>query len=221
MTSAATGMSRSTAFEENVGDFIGSCIGAVHDIIGGNARPAPSNAMIFPLFRRTARPDTISTLYGMIVAQARLPQLYRDYAVPDTVNGRFELIVLHLTLVLARLADLEGAGGLGQALFDRFCQDMDNNLREMGVGDLTVPKQMRRMGEAFYGRLRAYRAALAAGDDKALVEALEGNIYEAPNQQAPRLAGYVREAVRQLKALDEVVLAAGAIVFPEPASVRD
>jgi len=60
--------------------------------------------MIFPLFRRSARPDTISALYGMIVAQARLPCFYRDYAVADTVSGRFDMIVLHLALVLDRLA---------------------------------------------------------------------------------------------------------------------
>ena len=117
--------------------------------------------MIFPLFRREPRgPDTISTLYGMIVAQARLPCFYRDYAVADTVNGRFDLIVLHLALVLDRLAQDPALQSLGQGIFDRFCQDMDHNLREMGIGDLKVPKEMRRMGEAFYGRSQAYRAAL-------------------------------------------------------------
>src|SRR5512141_2125850 len=118
--------------------------------------------MIFPLFRRSARPGTISALYGAIVAQARLPGFYRDYAVPDTVDGRFELIVLHLVLVLDRLADDPALRVLGQGVFDRFCQDMDHNLREMGVGDLTVPKQMQRMGGAYYGRAQAYREALAA-----------------------------------------------------------
>ena len=178
--------------------------------------------MIFPLFRRPARPDTISTLYGMIVAQARLPQLYRDYAVPDTVNGRFDLIVLHLALVLDRLAGDDQLRALGQGVFDRFCQDMDNNLREMGVGDLAVPKEMRRLGEAFYGRAQAYRAALAADDDEALAETLARNIYGgALGPQAHRLAVYMREAVRQLKVLDEETLMAGAVVFPEPASVRD
>jgi len=101
--------------------------------------------MIFPLFRRT-RPDTISTLYGMIVAQARLPCFYREYTVADTVNGRFELLVLHLTMLLDRLAEDLELRELGQALFDRFCTDMDHNLREMGVGDLSVPKQMQRVG---------------------------------------------------------------------------
>ena len=99
--------------------------------------------MIFPHFRRGPRgPDTISTLYGMIVAQARLPCFYRDYAVADTVNGRFDLIVL-LALVLDRLAQDPAVQSLGQGIFDRFCEDMDHNLREMGVGDLKVPKQMR------------------------------------------------------------------------------
>ena len=121
--------------------------------------------MIFPLFRRPMRPDTISALYGTIVAQARMPCFYHDYAVADTVNGRFDLIVLHLALVLDRLAGEPALRDLGQGLFDRFCRDMDDNLREMGIGDLKVPKEMRRMGEAFYGRAQAYRAALAAADE--------------------------------------------------------
>ena len=108
--------------------------------------------MKFPLFRRRARSDTISTLYGTIVAQARLACFYREYGVPDTVNGRFDLLVLHLALVLDRLADEPQLQELGQALFDHFCTDMDQNLREMGVGDLSVPKHMQRIGEAFYGR---------------------------------------------------------------------
>src|ERR1700693_3199600 len=132
--------------------------------------------MIFPLFRREPRgPDTISTLYGMIVAQARLPCFYRDYAIADTVNGRFDLIVLHLALVLDRLAQDPAWQSLGQVVFDRFCQDMEHNLREMGICDLKVPKEMRRMGEAFYGRSQVYRAALAANDNGMLVKALARN----------------------------------------------
>jgi cytochrome b pre-mRNA-processing protein 3 len=153
------------------------------------------------------------------VAQARLPQLYRDYAVPDTVNGRFDLIILHLALVLDRLAAIGKVRGLGQGLFDRFWQDMDHNLREMGVGDLAVPKRMRRMGEAFYGRAQAYRVALAADDDNGLAAALRRNIYAgAPDAPAHRLAAYMREAVRQLQAQDQGAIAAGQLRFPEPAS---
>ena len=76
--------------------------------------------MKFPLFRRRAWSDTISSLYGTIVAQARLTCFYREYGVPDTVNGRFDLLVLHLVLVLDRLADEPQLRELGQALFDHF-----------------------------------------------------------------------------------------------------
>src|SRR5476649_2795804 len=138
----------------------------------------PASTMKFPLFRREPRgPDTISALYGMIVAQARLPCFYRDYAVADTVNGRFDLIVLHLALLLDRLAQDPALRDVGQGVFDRFCEDMDHNLREMGIGDLKVPKEMRRMGEAFYGRAQAYQAALAAPGEQALVDAITRNIY--------------------------------------------
>ena len=177
--------------------------------------------MIFPHFRREPRgPDTISALYGMIVAQARLPCFYRDYAVADTINGRFDLIVLHLALVLNRLAQDPAWRTLGQKLFDRFCKDMDHNLREMGVGDLTVPKEMRRMGEAFYGRTQAYQAALAVADDgRALVETVARNIYGGSPSgpaAAARLAAYIRVAVGDLKAQDPASLAAGELRLPDP-----
>jgi cytochrome b pre-mRNA-processing protein 3 len=96
------------------------------------------------------------------VAQARLPCFYREYGVPDTVNGRFDLLVLHLAIVLDRLAEGSELRAIGQALFDRFCEDMDDNLREIGIGDLSVPREMQRIGEAFYGRAQAYRSALAS-----------------------------------------------------------
>jgi cytochrome b pre-mRNA-processing protein 3 len=180
--------------------------------------------MIFPRFGRERRdPDTISALYGMIVAQARLPCLYRDYAVADTVNGRFDLIVLHLALVLDRLAPESGLKRLGQGLFDRFCQDMDDNLREIGVGDLKVPQEMRRIGEAFYGRARAYRAALATADEnQALDEAVARNIYggsPASPAAVGRMAHYIRAAARDLKEQDAASLAAGAVRFPDPAAI--
>ena len=183
--------------------------------------------MIWPLTSRNRRPDTISILYGMIVAQARLACFYRDYAVADTVNGRFDLIVLHLTLVLDRLSSEPALQGFGQGLFDRFCRDMDDNLREMGVGDLKVPKEMRRMGDAFYGRARAYRAAFAAGDSPAvtdaLAEALARNVYggttEAGKAAPRRLAAYMRRAVDDLRAQDAEKLAAGEMRFPDPSVI--
>jgi cytochrome b pre-mRNA-processing protein 3 len=180
--------------------------------------------MKFPLFRRSARPDTISALYGMIVAQARLPCFYRDYAVADTVNGRFDLIILHLALVLDRLAQDAKLRPLGQGVFDRFCQDMDHNLREMGIGDLKVPKEMQRVGEAFYGRSHAYQLALAAGDSAALVAAIVRNIYGgSPSVPgvAPRLAAYMRLAVGDLSSQGSAQLAAGELRLPDPAAIPE
>jgi cytochrome b pre-mRNA-processing protein 3 len=178
--------------------------------------------MIFTLFRRNSRQDTISTLYGTIVAQARLPCFYREYGVADTVNGRFDLLVLHLATILDRLAEDPELRDIGQALFDRFCQDMDHNLREMGVGDLSVPKEMQRIGEAFYGRAQAYRNALAVHGEEALVEALTRNIYGgtplAPAAPA-RLAAYIREAVRDVRAQQPAELVAGKLRMPDPKAI--
>jgi cytochrome b pre-mRNA-processing protein 3 len=175
--------------------------------------------MIFPLFRRSSRQDTISALYGTIVAQARLPCFYREYGVPDTVNGRFDLLVLHLAIVLDRLAEGSELRAMGQALFDRFCEDMDDNLREIGIGDLSVPREMQRIGEAFYGRAQAYRSALASEGDEALVAALVRNIYggAVPEQAAPlRLAAYIREAVRGLAAQRPADLLRGKLRMADP-----
>jgi cytochrome b pre-mRNA-processing protein 3 len=148
-----------------------------------------------------------------------------EYGVPDTVLGRFDLIVLHLVLVMRRLGEEGGGRGLGQGLFDCFCRDLDDNLRELGVGDLAVPREMRRFGEAFYGRQAAYLPALAAADDAELVHALTRNIFNASADTgggARRLAGYVRAAVERLDAQGEDVLARGEVLFPDPkAIVRD
>lgn len=178
--------------------------------------------MILPLFRRGARPDTISALYGTIVAQARLPCFYQDYSVPDTVNGRFDLIVLHLTLVLDRLIADVALRDSGQGLFDRFCADMDDNLREMGIGDLAVPKKMRAFGEAFYGRAAAYREAMVGNDPQALALVLERNVYGSigADTAAARLAAYMRVAARDLASQDSRRVAAGMLRFPDPAPIE-
>jgi cytochrome b pre-mRNA-processing protein 3 len=152
---------------------------------------------------------TIETIYGAIVAQARLPEFYRDLAVPDSVDGRFDMVVLHMWLVLRTWRAPDHAER-SQALIDRFCSDMDHNLRELGVGDLTVPKRMLKFGEALYGRARAYDDALEAGGE-ALAKALDRNIYNGRNAAAAtRLARYVREA-----AADDIA-ACDIVHFPRP-----
>jgi cytochrome b pre-mRNA-processing protein 3 len=162
---------------------------------------------------------TIEAIYGMIVTQAREPSFYRELAVPDTVNGRFDLLVLHLWMILRRLKLLEGGARLCQALFDCFCDDMDGNLREMGVGDLTVPKRMQAFGEAFYGRTAAYDLALSEGTD-ALAQALCRNILNGEQiENARRLARYTEAAMAALAALDDAALRSASFNFPPPARV--
>jgi cytochrome b pre-mRNA-processing protein 3 len=162
---------------------------------------------------------TIEAIYGMIVTQAREPSFYRELTVPDTVNGRFDLLVLHLWMVLRRLKLLEGGSRLCQALFDRFCDDMDANLREMGVGDLTVPKRMQAFGEAFYGRTAAYDLALSEGTDP-LAQALCRNILNGePIENARRLARYAEAAMAGFAALDDAALRSASFSFPPPPRV--
>jgi cytochrome b pre-mRNA-processing protein 3 len=177
--------------------------------------------MLWPFnhFRKPQAPPrgTIEAIYGMIVTQARLPSFYRDLGVPDTVNGRFDLLVLHLWMVLRRFRSAEADANHSQALFDRFCDDMDANLREMGVGDLTVPQRMRAFGEAFYGRVAAYDLALTSGHEP-LAQALCKNILNGEDiEKARRLAMYAETAIASLTGLDEAALRGAAWTFPSPA----
>jgi cytochrome b pre-mRNA-processing protein 3 len=176
--------------------------------------------MLWPFnqFRKPRLPPrgTIETIYGMIVTQAREPLFYRDLGVPDTVNGRFDLLLMHLWLVLRRLKAIEGDLGLSQALFDHFCADMDDNLREMGVGDLTVPKKMQAFGEAFYGRTAAYDLALTDSRE-ALAQAFCKNILNGRDiDHARQLAAYAEAARAALEGLDKAALSSGSWRFPAP-----
>lgn len=174
--------------------------------------------MVWPFshFRKPPAPlrGTIEAIYGMIVAQAREPLFYRDLGAPDTVNGRFDMLLLHLWLVLRRMSSKDE---LSQGLFDRFCGDMDDNLRELGTSDMKVPKKMREFGDAFYGRTGAYDAALGAGREP-LAAALSKNIYYGMDiENARRLAVYVEAANARLGTLDATTLTSGAWHFPSPA----
>jgi cytochrome b pre-mRNA-processing protein 3 len=176
------------------------------------------------LFRRQFQPGTIHTLYGAIVAQARRPEFYAEFGIADTVEGRFEMIVLHLAVVLRRLAREPQGAALGRALLDAFGRDMDHNLREMGVGDLAVPKEIKRMMEAFYGRARSYERALAADDPAILAQALARNVFGCggagggPGGVAP-LADYVRRAAGQLDTVDGAQFLRGLLAFSEPRAI--
>ncbi len=176
--------------------------------------------MLWPFnhFRKSRTPlrGTIEAIYGMIVTQAREPLFYREFAVPDTVNGRFDLLLLHLWLILRRLKSASGGVALSQGLFDHFCNDMDDNLREMGVSDLKVPKKMQAFGEAFYGRTAAYDMALTEGRE-ALAQAIDKNILNGGNiEKARQLATYVEMAMVALERIDDAELTSGAARFPLP-----
>ena len=128
--------------------------------------------------------------------------------------------MLHTVLFLRRLeSEAVPIRALGQGLFDQFCRDMDDSMREMGVGDLAVPRNMRRIGEAFYGRQAAYRVALEAPDDEPLAAALDRNVFADGAESGPALwlAVYVREAVRRLAAQDGFERA--QLAFPDPEQV--
>ncbi len=172
------------------------------------------------LFARRPHDDAARALYGAAVTQARRPEFYDAMAVADTVDGRFDMVALHVWLILRRLrGGSDDQRALSQALFDIMFADMDQNLRELGVGDLGVGKRVRRMAEAFFGRVAAYDEGLARDDD-ALAAALRRNLYrkvEPPPDAVAAMAGYVRRADAALAAQDLERLMAGQVAFVAPA----
>jgi cytochrome b pre-mRNA-processing protein 3 len=146
--------------------------------------------MILGLFRGNANRKLVGRLHGEIVAAARDPVLFTDYGIADTVDGRFESLVLHAALVLRRLEALPAPGpDVAQDLADVLFRHFDIALREIGISDTRVPKEMKAVAEAFFGRAMAYHAALKQGE-LALAQALSRNVYAgAANGRA--LARYV------------------------------
>ena len=172
---------------------------------------------VLGFLRRRRHERTGHDLYCAAVAAARQPWFYRELGVPDTLDGRFDLVGLHAFLVIRRLTGLPPPGpAVAQAVFDAMFSDMDINLRELGVSDLAVGKRVRAMWEAFHGRAAAYEAALA-GDDAALVAALARNVWRGvpPPDAAPeRMAQLFRRSVMALAEMPDAALLAGSVVFP-------
>jgi cytochrome b pre-mRNA-processing protein 3 len=172
-------------------------------------------------FRRAPEADAAHRLYVEVVKQARQPHFFAALGVPDTVQGRFEMIALHAFLVLHRLKRQHEAGaGLAQELFDVMFDDMDRNFREMGAGDLGVGKRVKQLAEQFYGRIAAYEAGLGA-DEAGLRRALERNIYGAqtPNAGAVgAMADYLRREAGALGTVPLEELLAGRVGFGPPPS---
>ena len=154
-------------------------------------------------------------IYGVIVAQARRPAFYAALGVPDTPAGRYEMVVVHLFLVLERLrAQGELESSLPRLLVEAFIADMDDSLREMGTGDLTVPKKVRRAATGLYERSMAYKAGLAAADDAAFAAALTEHVYVgAADSRALALAAYLRSVAGALATRSAREIAEGDFSF--------
>jgi cytochrome b pre-mRNA-processing protein 3 len=176
------------------------------------------------LFFPSAERQRAHVLYVALVEQSRNPFFYASSGVPDTLDGRFELILLHMFLVLHRLKAAHGGvfdekeSGCEQRLIEVFVEDMDRSLREIGVGDLGVGRRVKTMANAFYGRLQSYEHALGESE-AALHEALRRNLYgttQATDEAIHAMAGYVREAVAKLAAQDVTQLQDGVITFTDP-----
>lgn len=190
-------------------------------------------------FRRDPQQIAARVLYDRIVSQARHPAFYTDYGVPDSLDGRFDLIVLHCFLVLHRLKrNGRESEDAAQSLIDTLFLDMDSSLRELGVGDLGVSRRVKRMAEGFYGRISAYETGLSdtahgVGDAVGgmLEAALARNLYGTVDSDHQRLMGqfaeqiaamaaYTRRAVDTLAEQELESLIAGKIEFETPPTLQ-
>ena len=180
-------------------------------------------AVSWPL-RRNSLNEAVERAFARVVAQARQPVFFTGFGVPDTLDGRFELLCLHAFLYLHRLKrERPQSEALAQAFFDRMCADLDRSLREIGVGDLSVGRHVKRMAQGFYGRVRAYEEGLGEGG-RVLEAALRRNLYGTVPEPAAELlaavAAYVRGEAAQLAAQPAASLLAGDVAFSPPAAER-
>jgi len=163
------------------------------------------------------------SLYRAAVAAARVPAFYAAYAVPDTPDGRFDMVALHVFLVLRRLRHENGEAALGtaQAITDQMFADMDRNLRELGVGDLGVGRQVKALAAAFAGRTQVYDAALRKPGDEDLTAAIRRNIFRGASidENIPgiaAIAAYMRAADAVLAGQSALTILSGSVFFPSP-----
>ena len=167
--------------------------------------------MLQNLFRTRPRERLGEPLYDLVVRQARQPAFYTTLGVADRIDARFELYTLHVLLLVMRLRD-EGEQGAeaAQALFDTYVSALDHALRELGVGDISVGKKMRKLGEAMYGRMTAYEGPLRDGDAGALAAGLARNVFESDDPAAGEaLAAYALASRARLAAQDFAAVTAG------------
>lgn len=180
--------------------------------------------MFLRLFRGRKWTDSAYAIYGSLVEQSRQAPFYTHLGVPDTVDGRFDMICLHAFLVIRRLQAEGGeAPALAQKLFDTMFKDMDRNLREMGVGDLSVGKHVKRMAKAYYGRAAAYEHGVTAGRE-ALEAALRRNLFrlgEPTDSQVAAMVDYTLAQDAVLAGRSFADVAAGRLGFTVPVAPQN
>lgn len=177
------------------------------------------------MFRRwlglKKRPDrqTVDSLYAQIVAATRQEVFFSAWQVPDTPLGRFEMLSLHVFLFQHRLRGSTGPErDIAQQLIDDFFTDVEHSLRELGIGDLGVPKRMKKLSKMYFGRTLSYASAIEANDRDALAAALARNVRPDVTSwpEAGDLAAYVLEADKALESQATDAIVAGTIDFPVP-----
>ena len=178
---------------------------------------------IFTNFKSLRKKPNATPLYTEIVRQARQPEFYNNLGIPDTSNGRFDLIALHAFIIMKRLKSIGKNGEtLSQALFDCMFQDIDKNLREMGVGDLSVGKKIKNLAAAFYGRIKAYEDALLKTDEF-VVAAFKRNIYldsQPSSKQLNTLVNYFREQIKESESWSLEKISEVDFVFKPPPNIQ-
>lgn len=170
------------------------------------------------LKRRRANQDVFDAVYDSLSQASRAPVFYAVLGVPDTVEGRFDMLTLHAVLLLERLKQLPPpADDMAQDLVDDLFRRFDGALREMGVGDIAVPKRMKRIASHFMGRAKAYHDALANGDE-AMTAALARNVFadETREEQGKRLNHYVNVTRQVLVDTSFDAIATASIPWPDP-----
>lgn len=174
--------------------------------------------MIFFSARQRAARNNAEAVYTATLSASRRPAFYLDFGVPDTLQGRFEMVALHLFAVLHRLMHDPGDDkDLARLVSEVFVDDMDSAFREMGVGDVSVPRRMKTLYGSFAGRISAYETALKEGGP-ALTEAVSRNVFPdgEADGQAERLAHYLEAAVAALRATPLSGVKRGDLQFPDP-----
>ncbi|MCC9622905.1 phage tail protein [Thalassospira sp. MA62] len=179
------------------------------------------NEGVIPLFGWLKKKDRDETaafeLYTAMVTQARQPDFYAKLGVPDTMEGRFDLILVHAFILFRRLKDENSAKNLAQKVFDVMFADLDQNMREMGIGDVGILKRIRKMTEAYHGRVVAYEEGVQSGLAD-LAAALDRNLYadtEVQTEQLMAMVAYVQEALTMLANQPIEELQTGKVRFPD------